>query len=81
MTITETIQRHLLSLPPEKQAEVFDFVLFLEQRQAGEASVLPGASARPSSLREHPAFGAWKGRGLEGVEYTRSLRSEWDERA
>ena len=80
MTITETIQHHLLSLPPEKQAEVFDFVLFLEQRQAGEAIVPAGSSARPS-LREHPAFGAWKGRGIEGVEYTRSLRSEWDERA
>ena len=80
MTITETIQRHLLSLPPEKQVEVFDFVLFLEQRQAGEASVPVDSTARPS-LREHPAFGSWKGRGLEGVEYTRSLRSEWDERA
>ncbi len=30
MTITETVRHHLLSLPPEKQAEVFDFVLFLE---------------------------------------------------
>ena len=80
MNIAETIQRHLLSLPPEKQAEVFDFVLFLEQRQASEASVPASPSARPS-LREHPAFGAWKGRGIEGVEYTRSLRSEWNERA
>ena len=80
MTITETVQHHLLSLPPEKQAEVFDFVLFLEQRQAKTASASEGVSARPS-LREHPAFGAWKGRGIEGVEYTRSLCSEWDERA
>ena len=80
MTLTETIQHHLLSLPPEKQAEVFDFVLFLKQRQAGKAALPEESSARPS-LHEHPAFGAWKGRGIEGVEYTRSLRSEWGERA
>lgn len=80
MTIADTIQSHLLSLPPEKQAEVFDFVLFLEQRQAGKTDVPASLSVRPS-LREHPAFGTWKGRGIEGVEYTRSLRSEWDERA
>ncbi|MDO8414542.1 MAG: hypothetical protein Q7S51_12225 [Gallionellaceae bacterium] len=80
MTITETIQHHLLSLPPEKQAEVFDFVLFLEQRQANDASIPLGLPTH-QSLREHPAFGAWKGRNLEGVEYTRLLRKEWDERA
>ena len=80
MTIAENIQQHISLLPPEKQAEVFDFVLFLEQRQAGEGNVPTDVSAR-LSLREHPAFGTWKGRGVEGVEYTRLLRSEWDESA
>ena len=80
MSIAENIQQHISMLPPEKQAEVFDFVLFLEQRQAGENTVPTDLSAR-LSLREHPAFGAWKGRGVEGVEYTRLLRKEWDESA
>ena len=32
MTLVEQIQHHLLQLPPEKQSEVLDFVLFLQQR-------------------------------------------------
>jgi hypothetical protein len=33
MTILEQIQQHLLQLPPDKQSEVLDFVVFLQQRQ------------------------------------------------
>jgi metal-responsive CopG/Arc/MetJ family transcriptional regulator len=29
--------------------------------------------------RADSAFGIWKGRGVEGVEYQRSLRREWGE--
>jgi hypothetical protein len=32
MTLTQTIQQHVANFPPDKQAEVLDFVLFLEQR-------------------------------------------------
>ncbi|MCX7046675.1 MAG: hypothetical protein NTX50_14465 [Candidatus Sumerlaeota bacterium] len=33
MTLTESINEHLSTLPAKKQSEVFDFVLFLEGKQ------------------------------------------------
>jgi len=33
MTLAETISKHVSALPPEKQREVLDFVLFLQQRR------------------------------------------------
>jgi hypothetical protein len=38
MTILEQIQHHLLQLPPDKQGEVLDFVVFLQQRHADRQS-------------------------------------------
>ena len=38
MTVIETINRHLVTLPPERQAEALDFVLFLKQRQSRPAT-------------------------------------------
>lgn len=34
MRLDETIQQHVTKLPEHLQAEVYDFVLFLEQKQA-----------------------------------------------
>lgn len=31
-SLAEQIQKHLLQLPPEKQSEALDFILFLQQR-------------------------------------------------
>jgi len=36
MRLDEVIQQHAKALPPALQAEVFDFVLFLEQKQASK---------------------------------------------
>ncbi|MCX7014277.1 MAG: hypothetical protein NTW86_17285 [Candidatus Sumerlaeota bacterium] len=33
MSLAESISEHLANLPPERQAEVLDFVLFLEQNR------------------------------------------------
>ena len=56
MNVIETIDRHLVTLPPERQAEALDFVLFLKQRQSRPAN---RAKAQPvRSLRSHPAFGS-----------------------
>jgi len=38
MSLPESISKHLSMLPPEKQAEVLDFVMFLEQRREGAGS-------------------------------------------
>lgn len=75
MTQLEKIQQQLSQLPLEKQSEVLDFVSFLRQQQMT-------GQRRPEgrSLRQHPAFGSWRGRQLDAVDYQRSVRSEWDGR-
>ena len=72
MTLVEQISQQLSALPPEKQTEVLDFIAFLHQR-VGQ----PPAEYQ-SSLKQHPAFGAWKNRNIDSVEYQQSLRAEWD---
>ncbi len=70
----EQIQAQLRGLPPDKQREVLDFVTFLQQQQ-GTARV----RLKQGSLRQHPAFGSWRGRDVDGLDYQRALRAEWDE--
>ena len=76
MTLLEQIQNGLRQLPPEKQSEVLDFVSFLQQRLTVAP---PGTQQR--SLRQHPAFGSWRGRNVDALNYQHILRSEWDGRA
>jgi hypothetical protein len=76
MNVIETIDRHLVILPPERQAEALDFVLFLKQRQSRPAN---RAKAQPvRSLHSHPAFGSWRTRGVDALAYEQALRAEWD---
>jgi hypothetical protein len=78
MTVIETINRHLVALPPERQAEALDFILFLKQRQNRPAGKTKPESAR--LLCNHPAFGSWRERGIDALAYEQALRSEWDDR-
>ena len=75
MTLLEEIQNQLRQLPPEKQSEVLDFVSFLQQRLTAAPQ-----SAKQRSLRQHPAFGSWRGRKVDALNYQHTLRSEWDGR-
>ena len=79
MTVIETINRHLVTLPPERQAEALDFVLFLKQRQSCTARERKAKSG--NSLRSHPAFGSWRGRDVDALVYEQALRSEWHDGA
>lgn len=72
MTLAEQIQKRLSMLPPEKQSEVLDFISFLQQRM-----VTP-QPAKKLSMKKHAAFGSWKDRKIDAVEYQRNLRSEWE---
>jgi hypothetical protein len=72
MTLAEQIQKQITILPPEKQIEVLDFISFLQQRVALSQPV------KHRLLKKHPAFGSWKNRKIDAVEYQRTLRSEWD---
>ena len=44
------------------------------------ASFLPKRRQRRLDFRNDPAFGSWKNRDVNAVEYQRKLRAEWDER-
>jgi hypothetical protein len=71
MTLMEQIKEQLSKLPPEKQSEVLDFITFLQQR------VGLSKSARNRSLKKHAAFGSWKHRNINAIQYQQNLRSEW----
>lgn len=72
MTLLEQIQQQLKQLPPEKQSEVLDFAVFLRQRLSLTQP------ARERSLGQHPAFGLWRARKIDALEYQQNLRAEWD---
>lgn len=74
MTLQDQIQKQISQLPPEKQVEVLDFIAFLLQR----SSIPPRSKRQP--LKKHRAFGSWRKRKIDALQYQRSLRSEWDER-
>ena len=71
MTLLEQIEKQLRVLPPEKQEEVMDFIAFLQQR----AGVSQSAERR-SSLKKHAAFGSWKHRKIDAIQYQQNLRAE-----
>jgi hypothetical protein len=71
MTLDEQIRLQAKKLPPEKQAEVMDFIAFLQQ-QVGVSQPV-----KRTSLKKHAAFGSWKHRKIDAVKYQRSLRAEW----
>jgi hypothetical protein len=71
MTLLEEIERQLSALPPEKQSEVLDFIEFLQQR----ARV--SQSTKRRSLKKHAAFGSWKHRKINALEYQQNFRAEW----
>lgn len=76
MTQVEQIQHQLSQLPPDKQREVLDFVSFLQQQLTASPQ-----SPQPRSLRQHPAFGSWRSRKVDALDYQSRLRAEWHERA
>jgi hypothetical protein len=72
MTLLEQIEQQIRQLPPEKQSEVLDFAVFLQQRPEFPQLI------KERSLRQHPAFGSWHGRGIDALQYQNNLRAEWD---
>jgi len=71
MTLLEQIEKQLRVLPPEKQEEVMAFIAFLQQRSDISQSV------KRSSLKKHAAFGSWKHRKIDAIQYQENLRAEW----
>ncbi len=71
MTLLEQIEKQLSVLPPEKQSEALDFIVFLTQRTG------ISESAKKRLLKKHAAFGSWKHRKINAVQYQQNLRAEW----
>lgn len=71
MALLEQIEKQLSALPPEKQIEVLDFIVFLQQRTKSEKT------EKMRSLKAHPAFGAWKHRRIDALKFQQNLRAEW----
>ncbi len=70
MTLLERIQKEVRLLPPEKQGEALDFILSLLQHSETKPE-------KKNSLRKHPAYGSWRGRNIDALQYQNDLRSEW----
>jgi Ribbon-helix-helix protein, copG family len=45
------------------------------------AMFLPQHSHRKLDLSNHPAFGSWKRRKIDSIDFQRKLRGEWDKRS
>lgn len=73
-TIVEQIDRTVLQLPIEKQVEVLDFIVFLQKRQ----NIAQPTESVCRSLKAHPAFGSWKNRAIDALEFEQAVRAEWD---
>ncbi|MHB8777352.1 MAG: DUF2281 domain-containing protein [Anaerolineales bacterium] len=73
MTLLEQIQKEIMLLPPEKQGEALDFIIFLQQRNIAK-------SQKKNSLRQHPAYGSWRGKNIDALKYQQNIRTEWDNR-
>jgi hypothetical protein len=75
MSLPEQIESLIRQLPPEMQKEVLDFAISLQRR------VVSPQPVRKRALREHPAFGSWRNRKIDALNYQQSLRAEWDHRS
>ena len=75
MTVLEALQQQVKQLPPAQQLEVLDFAEFLRQRLSHQGP------DQPRSLRRHPAFGAWRKRQIDALQYEQALRAEWEEQS
>ena len=74
ITLIEQIQELVRQLPPEKQGEVPDFIMFPQQRRTDQQLT------KQRSLQEHPAFGSWRERKIDALKYQQNLRIEWESR-
>jgi hypothetical protein len=65
---------------PETQLEALDAWCRLEGVSRAEAirRAVDVLLERHRAGKAKPAFGLWRGRGIDGLKYQRDLRREWD---
>jgi hypothetical protein len=77
MRLDEIIQQHTKELSPAHQAEVFDFVLFLEQKQGHNALITDGQQRKEQlkkALDDAVALGVFA--GVDGVARQNEQRQD-----
>ena len=72
MTLLEEITKQLSALPPEQQTQVLDFIASLQARTDVPERV------KSDSLKGHSAFGSWKNRQIDAIQYQQEMRDEWN---
>lgn len=65
-------KKRLRDLPEAKQIEALDFIDSLIQQLSSSQSI------KPQSLKQHAAFGTWRKRNIDAIQYQQRLRSEWE---
>jgi len=77
MRLDEIIQQHTKALSPAHQAEVFDFVLFLEQKQAENLQITDRQQRKEQlkkALDDAVALGVFA--GVDGVAWQNEQRQD-----
>ena len=80
MIQTDYIAQIYSNLPAAAQQEVFDFMLFLQQRYGDKTVLLEKAVGEKShrSIRDNPAFGMWADvRGDSRELLNQIRRAQW----
>ncbi len=77
MQLDEMIQQHTVNLLPELKAEVFDFILFLEQKNRALKSTSQSRQQLKNALNEAVALNMLIGiDGIDGVDWQREQRQD-----
>lgn len=74
MQLDEMIQQHTVNLLPELKAEVFDFILFIEQKNRALKSTSQSRQQLKTALNEAVALNMFT--GIDGVDWQREQRQD-----
>jgi hypothetical protein len=86
LSLNDIVMRTIVDLPDEQIRALDSYskkygVSRAEAVRRAVAMFLPKRRHRKLDFRNHPAFGSWKDREVDSVEYQRKLRAEWDDRS
>ena len=68
-------------LSPTEQLELIQVISQALRRTVAKSEIDASRTApqvQAGSLRQHPAFGAWRDRQINALDYEQSLREEWE---
>lgn len=74
MQLDEMIQQHTVNLLPELKAEVFDFILFLEQKNRALKTTSQSRQELKNALNEAVALNMFD--GIDGIDWQREQRQD-----